>query len=75
MSYENRTALIARLVKVDTALDRVRTSQEWHDGRVSITRGPYSELMRERKEIIKQIDLIDARGGSIFNQVKFVKPT
>ena len=75
MPYESRTDLISRLTKVDAALDKVRSSQEWRDGRVSIVRGPYPELMKERKEIIKQIDLIDAGSGSIFNHVKFVKPT
>ena len=75
MPYETRAQLVARLAKVDTALDKARTADSYNISDFGLKRN-IKALQEERKEIISQIDAIDsASTGGIFNKVKFERPT
>jgi len=74
--YESRADLISRLADVDIALSKVRLAQATETMQGTVTRrGSYAELRKEREEIIKKIELIDARasGGGFINRVQFNK--
>jgi hypothetical protein len=80
MPYDSKATLEARLIEVRAALTKVRTSQAYQSGQVSLTRGNYKQLLDEEQWILGQINLIDSQNtssggiGGTTNKVTFQRP-
>jgi len=78
--YDSKETLEARLVEVRAAITKVRTSQAYQSGQMSLTRGNYKQLLDEEKWILEQINIIDAQNattggvGGTANKVTFSRP-
>jgi len=71
---ETLAQLQARETKILAALDKVRDSQEWRDGRMSVARGPYATLLVELADVQKKIAVVNGQGtGGAWNRAKFTR--
>ena len=68
--------LKAQLADVDAAIAKVRESQKYSTGPMTLERGPYYALLRERRWLINQIMTIAAQdAGGFSNRAKFQRPS
>ena len=73
MPYETRAQLIARLAKVDAALDAARVGDFNVADRGMRKSGVIESLHKEREEILRKLDRTDGAGG-FTNKVQFGRP-
>lgn len=75
MSYETRAQLVARLVKIDAALDAARNGSYTIGGRSSQRGSIIESLRKEREECVEKIESYDRFStGGFANKVKFERP-
>lgn len=75
MVYDSRADLVTRLGEIRTEIANARKASTVGMGDKSITYQHLKELREEEKDILAQINAIDAQSsGGLFNKVRFGRP-
>lgn len=75
MVYDSRADLVTRLEAIRTEISNARKASAVGISDKSITYQHLKELREEEKDILAQINVIDARSsGGPFNKVRFGRP-